>query len=94
MATDKTQQTISDAEKAAQSTAERATRVAQDAGEKLSEYGSSAQQRLRETGRYAAERTREYADDVGSYVTQKPIVSLAIALGAGILLGMLARGRG
>ena len=90
MATDKT---ISDAERATQSAAERATRTAQEAGNKLSEYGTAAQERVRETGRYAAERTREYADDVESYVTQRPFVALGIALGAGILLGILARGR-
>jgi ElaB/YqjD/DUF883 family membrane-anchored ribosome-binding protein len=93
MATDKPHQTISNAEKAMQSTAERAARTAHDTIDTLSEYSARAEERVRETGRQVTERGREYAEDFGEYVAQRPIVSLSIALGVGLLLGALVRGR-
>lgn len=93
MATDKPHQAVSDAEKAMQSTTERVAGATHEAVDTLSEYGSRAQERLRETGQRARERTREYAQDVGGYVANRPLVALAMALGAGFLLGALSRGR-
>lgn len=93
MATEKPHQTVSDAEKAMQSTTEGTARATHEAVDTLSEYGTRAQERLRETGQRARERTREYAHDVGDYVAHRPLVALAMALGAGFLLGALSRGR-
>lgn len=94
MATDKTQQAISGAEKTLQSTTDRVARATHDAIDAAGEYGARAEERIRETGRLAAERTREYADDLESYVVRRPVAAVAIALGAGFLLGALVKGRG
>lgn len=94
MATDKPHQTISSSEKAIQSTTERVARAAHEAIDSMSDYGTRTEERLRETGRVATERSREYAEEVGSYVAQRPLISLGIAIGVGFLLGALARGRG
>jgi ElaB/YqjD/DUF883 family membrane-anchored ribosome-binding protein len=94
MATDKPHQAVSNAEKTLQSTTERAAKATHEAIDSLSDYGTRAEARLRETGRRATERTREYAEDLGSYVARRPIASLAMALGAGFLLGAIIRGRG
>ncbi len=94
MATDKPHQAVSNAEKTLQSTTERVAKGTHEAIDTLSEYGNRAEEQLRQTGRRAAERTKEYADEVGSYVSRRPIASLAMALGAGFLLGALMRGRG
>ena len=95
--TDKSQQqahqAVSNAEKTLQSTTDRVAKATHDAIDTISEYGTRAEEQLRETGRRAGERTREYADGMSSYVTRRPIASLAIALGAGFLLGALTRGR-
>ena len=96
MATEKPQQAhqaVSNAEKTMQSTTERAARATHEAIDSLSEYGTRAEERLRETSRRASERTREYADEVGEYVARRPVMALALALGAGFLLGALSRGR-
>lgn len=94
MATDKPHQAVSNAEKALQSTTERVAKTTHEAIDTLSDYGARAEERLRETGRRASERTREYADELETYVARRPIASLAMALGAGFLLGALMRGRG
>ena len=94
MATDKPHQTISSAEKAIQSTSERMARAAHDTIDSLTDYGARTEERLRESGRRATETGREYAEDFGNYVSRRPIVSLSLALGIGLLLGALARGRG
>jgi ElaB/YqjD/DUF883 family membrane-anchored ribosome-binding protein len=94
MATDKPQQTAGNAEKALQSASDRAARTAHDTIETLSDYGARAEETLRETGRRVTERSREYAEEFGSYVARRPIVSLSVALGVGLLLGALVRGRG
>jgi ElaB/YqjD/DUF883 family membrane-anchored ribosome-binding protein len=94
MATDKPHQAVSNAEKSMQSTTERVARAAHDAIESMTDYGTRTEERLRETGRLATERSREYAEEVGNYVAQRPLVSLGIAIGVGFLLGALARGRG
>lgn len=93
MATEKPHQAVSDAEKAVQSTTDRVARATHEAIDTLTDYGTRTEERLRETGRRASERTREYAEDVGAYVTRRPVTALAIALGAGFLLGILSRGR-
>lgn len=90
---EKPHQAVSDAEKALQSTTERVARATHEAIDTAREYGARTEERLRETGRRAGERTREYADNVGGYVTHRPWTALAIALGAGFLLGALTRGR-
>lgn len=94
MATDKPHQAVSNAEKTLQSATDRVAKTTHEAIDTLSEYGTRAEERLRETGRRATERTREYADEVGNYVSKRPIASIAMALGAGFLLGALLRGRG
>ena len=93
MATDKPQQAISNAEKTLKSTADRVSQKTHEAIETLTDYSTRAEQRLRESGRRATERAGEYAEDFGNYVAKRPIVSLAMALGAGLLLGALIRGR-
>src|SRR5438876_100217 len=96
MATDKphqAHQAVSNAEKNVQSTTDRVAKATHEAIDTLSDYGTRAEEQLRETGRRAGERTREYTDEVGSYVAKRPIASLAMALGAGFLLGALTRGR-
>lgn len=94
MATDKPHQAVSNAEKTLQSTTERVAKTTHEAIDTLSDYGTRAEERLRETGRRATERASEYAEDVGTYVSKRPIASIAMALGAGFLLGALMRGRG
>lgn len=94
MAQEKPHQAISNAEKAVQSTTDRVAKTTHDAIDSLSTYSTQAEERLRETGRVAAERTREYADEVGAYVARRPLASLAMALGAGLLLGAIMKGRG
>jgi len=91
LSTDKAHQSISSAEKTMQSTSERVARAAHDAIDSLSGYGTRTEERLRETGRQATERSQEYAEEVGNYVAQRPLVSLGIAVGVGFLLGALAR---
>ncbi|MBI3897080.1 MAG: DUF883 family protein [Gammaproteobacteria bacterium] len=93
MATDKPHQAISDAERAIHSTSERVARAAHEAIDTLSDYGTRTEDRLRQTGRIATERGREYADEMSSYIARRPLVSLGIALGVGLLLGALSRGR-
>ncbi len=93
MATEKPHQAVSGAEKTLQSTTERVARATHEAIDTLSDYGARTEKQLRETSRRAVERTREYADRIGGYVTQRPLTALAIALGAGFLLGALSRGR-
>jgi ElaB/YqjD/DUF883 family membrane-anchored ribosome-binding protein len=93
MATEKPHQAISNAEKTLQSTTERVTKATHDTIDTLTDYGARAEERLRETGRRATERAGEYAEDVGAYVSRRPIASLAMALGAGFLLGVIMRGR-
>lgn len=94
MATDKPSQMASSAEKAVQSTTDRVSKATHQAIDTLSEYGTRAEERMRESSRRAGERAGEYAETVGNYVAQRPIMSLAMALGAGLLLGALLRGRG
>ena len=89
----KMQQAVGAAKSTAESVAERAGYSAQEAADTLSSYGARAEQRLRETGRRASERTREYADQVGGYVAERPLTSIAIALGVGLLFGLWSRGR-
>lgn len=93
MATEKPHQAVSSAEKTLQSTTERVAQATHEAIDTLSDYGTRTEERLRDTSRRAGERTREYADEVGGYVRQRPVMALAIALGAGFLLGALSRGR-
>lgn len=93
MATDKPSQAADSAEKAIQSATDRVSKATHQAIDTLSDYGTRAEERLRETGRRAGERAGEYAEDFGNYVAKRPIVSLAMALGAGLLLGALLRGR-
>lgn len=93
MAAEKSHEAVSSAEQAMQSTSERLARASHEAINRLSEYGARTEQQLRHSGRRATERTREYADEIGGYVNRRPITALAVALGAGLLLGMLARGR-
>lgn len=93
MATDKPQQAISNAEKVLQSTTDRVSQKTHEAIDTLSDYGSRAEQRLRESSKRASERAGEYAEDFGNYVAKRPLVALAMALGAGLLLGALIRGR-
>lgn len=94
MATDKPSQAVSSAEKAIQSTTDRMSKATHEAIDTLSEYGTRAEAQLREGSRRASERATEYAEDLGNYVSKRPIASLAMALGAGLLLGALLRGRG
>lgn len=94
MATDKPPQAVSNAEKTLQSTTDRVSKATHEAIDTLSDYTTRAEDRLRETGRRATERTREYAEDIGTYVQRKPLASVAMALGAGLILGILMRGRG
>jgi len=89
----KLQQAVNAAKNTAESTAERAGGSAREAVDSLSSYGARAEERLRETGRMATERTREYADQVSGYVTSRPLTSIAIALGVGLLFGLRMRGR-
>lgn len=89
----KLHQSISDAERAAQSTTDRVARAAHDAIDSLSDYGSRAEQRLRSSGQQASRRGREYADQVGGYVNQRPLAAVALAAGVGVLFGLLLRGR-
>lgn len=91
--TEKPHQAISNAEKAMQSTSERVARAAHDAIDSLGTYGARTEERLRQSGRRAGEATREYAEEFGNYVARRPIVSLSVALGIGLLLGALVRGR-
>jgi ElaB/YqjD/DUF883 family membrane-anchored ribosome-binding protein len=93
LTTEKSHQTISNAEKTMQSTSERVARAAHDAIDSLSTYGSRTEERLREGSRIASERSREYAEEVGNYVAQRPLMALGIAVGVGFLIGALARGR-
>lgn len=93
MATEKPHQAVSNTEEKLQSTTERVARATHEAIDTLGDYGARTEERLRETGRRASERTREYADNVGTYVRQRPVMALALALGAGFLLGALSRGR-
>ncbi|MFL6624126.1 MAG: hypothetical protein ACJ8J7_04450 [Sulfurifustaceae bacterium] len=93
MATDKPPQAVSSAEKAIQSTTDRMSKATHQAIDTLSEYGTRAEERLRESSRLAGERATEYAEDLGNYVSKRPLMSLAMALGAGLLLGALLRGR-
>ncbi|HEX7045647.1 MAG TPA: hypothetical protein VF203_13655 [Burkholderiales bacterium] len=93
MPTEKTHETVSGVEKTAQSTTDRMAQATHQAIDTLTDYGTRTEERLRETGRRAAERSREYAEDVGTYVRQRPVMALALALGAGFLLGALSRTR-
>lgn len=93
MASEKPHEAVSSAEQTVQSATERVARASHEAIDRAQEYGERAEQQLRESSRRASERTREYADEVGAYVNRRPMTALAIALGAGILLGALARGR-
>lgn len=93
MASDKPHEAVSSAEQAAHSTTERVAQASHDAIDRAREYGARAEEQLRERSRWASDRTREYTDEVSAYVNRRPITALAIALGAGILLGALARGR-
>lgn len=89
----KLHQSISQAEKAAQSTTDRVARAAHDTIDTLTEYGGRTEERLRSTSKLAGKRTREYADQVGGYVNERPLVAIAIAAGVGALFGLLLRGR-
>lgn len=93
MSTDKPHEAVSSAEQTVHSTTERVARASHEAIDRAREYGARAEEQLRESGRRASDRTREYADELGAYVNRRPVTALAIALGAGILLGALARGR-
>ncbi len=86
-------QTVSSAEKTAQSATERVARAAHQAVDSLSEYGSRTEDRLRETGKIASQRGRQYADQIGGYVNERPLAAVAIAAGVGVLFGLLMRGR-
>lgn len=93
MATEKPHEAVTSAEQAMRSTTERIARAAHEAIDKLSGYSSRTEERLREGSRRAGETTREYADQVSGYVSSRPLAALAIALGVGFLLGVLARRR-
>ena len=92
MATEKQHQAISNAEKTLQSTTERVAKATHEAIDTLSDYGTRTEERVRETSRRAGEITREYTDELGGWVARRPMV-LAVALGAGLLVGALLRGR-
>lgn len=94
MATEqKMQQAVSAAKSTADSAAERVSHTAHEAVDSLSAYGARAEERLRDSGRRAAELSREYADQVSNYVTTRPLTSIAIAVGVGLLFGLRMRGR-
>src|SRR5690606_30620294 len=93
MATEKPHEAVSSAEQAVHSTTEKVARASHEAIERARDYGARAEEQLRERTRRASELTREYADEVGEYVNRRPVTALAIAFGAGILLGVLAGGR-
>lgn len=93
MATEKSHEAVSSAEQTVRSATERVARAAHEAIDTLSGLGSRTEGRLRETGRRASETTREYADQVSHYVSDRPLASLAIALGVGFLMGVLSRRR-
>lgn len=82
---------VSSAEQVAQSTTERLAQTAHEAVDTLSEYGTRAETQLRETGRIASEQSRELIDQMNEYITAHPMAAIGIAIGAGFLLGALAR---
>lgn len=93
MANETTQQAVGAAKSAAESASERAAQAGHKAANTLSTYADRTEQRLRETGRIAGERTREYANQVSGYVAERPLTSIAVALGLGLLFGLRIRGR-
>ena len=64
------------------------------AGEVRDKLEEAVQERLRRVGDAAhsvADRGRKAADNVNRYVEEKPLQSLAMAFGVGLLLGVVLR---
>lgn len=94
MATEqKMQQAVSAAKGTVESATERTAQAAHEAVDSLGSYGARTEERLRESGRRATELGREYADQVSDYVTTRPLTSILIAIGVGLLFGLRMRGR-
>jgi ElaB/YqjD/DUF883 family membrane-anchored ribosome-binding protein len=69
----------------------RATDKAADAATRATEKAAECRQRGREAYDEAVDRADEWLDQVRDYVREKPVQSVAIALGAGWLLGRILR---
>ncbi|BAU48852.1 hypothetical protein SVA_2302 [Sulfurifustis variabilis] len=91
MAMEQAHSAVSSAEQAAQTATERLAQTAHETVDTLSEYGARAEQQLRETGRLAGEQSRELIDQINEYIVAHPMAAIGIAVGAGFLLGALAR---
>jgi ElaB/YqjD/DUF883 family membrane-anchored ribosome-binding protein len=69
----------------------RATDKAADAANRTSDKVSDARERGRAAVDQAKDRADEWLDEVREYVREKPVQAVAIALGAGWLLGRILR---
>jgi ElaB/YqjD/DUF883 family membrane-anchored ribosome-binding protein len=69
----------------------RATDKAADAANRTSEKVEDAKDRSRAAYEQARDRADEWLDEVRDYVREKPVQAVAIALGAGWLLGRILR---
>jgi ElaB/YqjD/DUF883 family membrane-anchored ribosome-binding protein len=91
MAIEQAHSAVSSAEQVALTATERLADTAHRTVDTLSEYGERAEHQLRETGRLATEQSRELIDQINEYITAHPMAAIGIAVGAGFLLGALAR---
>jgi ElaB/YqjD/DUF883 family membrane-anchored ribosome-binding protein len=69
----------------------RATDKAAHAANRTTDKVADAQERGRAAYEQARDRADEWLDDVRDYVREKPVQAVAIALGAGWLLGRILR---
>jgi len=69
----------------------RATDKAAEAASRTTDKVSDAKERGRAAYDQARDRADEWLDDVRDYVREKPVQAVAIALGAGWLLGRILR---
>lgn len=69
----------------------RATDKAADAANRASEKAADLSERGREVYDHTMDRADEWVEQARAYVREKPVQSVAIALGAGWLLGRILR---
>jgi ElaB/YqjD/DUF883 family membrane-anchored ribosome-binding protein len=92
-AREKFESAASDFERRARHTRRELRRRAEEVGDAARERYDAAVDGLQRGYRKVRKDASALADDVGTYVKENPGTAIAIAAGAGFLLGMLVRGR-
>jgi ElaB/YqjD/DUF883 family membrane-anchored ribosome-binding protein len=80
----------------AENMADEARNAAKDFGgqvsEQASKYAHQAKEYAQQGYKYAADKSQQVKETTEGYITENPWYAVGIALGVGVLIGMLVRG--